>query len=780
MAARSAPPPPWKIDTYYRFGEIAVFVVFVVACAIRGAAHFQDHWVEAGFLFLCAAGSQAFRIRVSAVDETISFGMAAGILGLALPSPDLLDTVLVWVLGLAFGAAVTYRDMPKAGAIGGRQVLIGMAYATTTSSLLGWGAPLAVSIFTATAVYIAVSLLLWRLPSIVSDDEVVTTHFIAQRILMVFLLNATIPIITHYAEPQAFEFILGSAGRMKLVMDLTVTTAVFSVIALIMYGTDARYRLDGVIRTARSLPWPDDPDPLQQMKDFAAATLKVDHLDIRTTPPRSRFEIGASFRTHSGEERYLIALRNPGRSPLLDRDREALSAIAHIGQETMRVRGEANELRTEANTDSLTGLFNYRGFQIAIDDVRARRSEQGSVAVVYIDLDGFKLVNDRYGHDTGNHVLREVAHRLQEAVRPRDTVARVGGDEFVILLRDIKDQEHAEQVAHRIVAAASAPVALIAHELPIKLSLGVAFSDDPAESLDRLVTAADSLMYAKRGRRLSTSGDTAGAPDLPHSSLSERANAIAELITEKQLRVEYQPIVDAARGTVVAVEALVRASHPAYGTIEPSLLVHEAKRLDLLDLLTEQVLDRTFADYPRIAAAIPSVQDVHVNLELGQISRGRTQASLQRLCSEHPEVRLTVEMTENSLNLAGEDVLGKLKELRAAGIKLALDDFGQGYSTMLAIVEFPFDALKIDRSLIATITSSAKSNHVIRSLARLCRSLHVSMIVEGVERIDERDVLLRLGAKHMQGFLFSPSLTADALIERYAGKGTLVRVDPGA
>jgi len=771
MAARSTTPSPSKIDTYYRLGEIAVFVIFVVACTIRGAASFQDHWAEAGFLFLCAAGSQAFRIRVSAVDETISFGMAAGILGLALPSPDMLSTVLVWVLGLAVGAAILHRDPATAARIGGRQVLVGLAYATVLITLAKWGAPLAVGILTATATYIAVSVLLWRLPSILSTYDLVAGHFIAQRIAMIFLLNASIPLITHYADPQALEFILGDPARMKLIMDLTVTTALFSVIALIMYGTDARHRLDGVIRTARALPWPDDPDPLQQMKDFAAATLKVDRLDIRSTPPRTRFEIGASFRTHSGEERYLIALRNPGRSPLLDRDLQALSAIAHIGQETMRVRGEANELRTEASTDPLTGLFNYRGFQIAIDDVRLRRGDQGGVAVVYIDLDGFKAVNDRYGHDTGNHVLREVAHRLQEAVRPRDTVARVGGDEFVILLRDIQDQAHADQVAHRIVASASAPVALIAQELPIKLSAGVAFSDDPSESLDSLITAADSLMYEKRGNRLSRSEDADGASrsGVPNA-VSKRAAAIAELITDRQLRVEYQPIVDAVKGTVVAIEALVRGSHPAYGVIEPSLLVHEAKRLDLLDLLTEQVLDRTFTDFARIARAIPSVQDVHVNLELGQLSRGQSLERLQRLHAKHPSVKLTVEMTENSLNLAGEEVLGKLEVLRAAGIKVALDDFGQGYSTMLAIVEFPFDALKIDRSLIANITSSPKSNHVIRSLARLCRNLHVTMIVEGVERTDERDALLRLGARNMQGYLFSPSLSAEALCERYASR----------
>ena len=768
MAVRSATPPPRKIDTYYQLGEIAIFVVFVVACAIRGSATIQTHWVESMFLFLCAAGSQAFRIRVSAVDEKISFGMAAGILGLALPSADMLTTVLVWVLGLAFGASVTHRDTVTAARIGGRQVLVGLTYAAVLGAITGWGAPISVGLLVAATAHIAVSLLLWRLPSILSDDELIATHFIWQRIALVYLLNAAIPIITHFAEPQAYDFILGSPARMKLIMDLTVTTAVFSVIGLIMYATDARRRLDGVIRTARALPWPDDPDPLQQMKDFAAATLHVDRLEIRATPPRSRFEIGTPFRTHSGEERYLVAQRNPGSSPLLDRDLESLSAIAHIGQETMRVRGEAHELRTEANTDSLTGLFNYRGFQLAIEDVRLRRGEQGGVAIVYIDFDSFKSVNDRYGHDTGNHVLREVAHRLQEAVRPRDTVARVGGDEFVILLRDIKDRAHAEQVSSRIVASASAPVSLIANELPIKLSQGVAFTDDQYESLDSLVNAADTLMYAGRGRLLDPAPDSGSPANGPEASLSKRRAAIAELITGRKLTVEYQPIVDGSKQTVVSVEALVRGTDVNYGAIEPSLLVHEAKNLNLLDALTEQVLEQTFADFPRIARALPGIEDVHVNIELGQLSHGSILERIKELCAASPEVPLTVEITENSLRLAGEEVLTTLEELRASGIKVALDDFGQGYSTMLAIVEFPFDTLKIDRSLIANITRSRKSNQVIRSLARLCRSLHVSMIVEGVENADERDLLLRLGAKYMQGFLFSQPLSADALCERYA------------
>lgn len=772
-AARAGRSRSRTVDDYYAIGEVALLVIFVVACGIRGVPTIQAHPVEVVFLGVCAASSQAFRIRVSAVDERIAFGISAGILGLTLPSADMLTVVAVWALGVAVGAAVVQRGVVAGARVGGRSVLLGLGY----SSVLTWtttlGAPPWVAFLVATAAYFAASLLLWRLPAILADDSMVTSHFIPRRLAMLFVLNAAIAIATHYGEPTAWAFILSDPFRMKLIMDLTVTTAVFAVIALILFGYDARHRLDGVIRTARALPWPDDPDPLQQMIDFASTTLRVDRVEVRGTPPRSRFEIGTAFRTHSGETRYLVAHRNPGRSPLLDRDLQALTAIAHIGQETMRVRGEAHELRTEANTDPLTGLFNYRGFQAAIDDVNSRRSETGGVAVIYIDLDGFKGVNDRYGHEAGNQLLREVAHRLQDAVRPRDTVARVGGDEFVVLLRDVRDSGHARQVAHRIVASASSPFVLGDHVIQVRLSEGVSFSDDTHDDLSTLVNEADALMYAGRGRHVPFSSDAlAFAPGAP-SGLPGRIADIADLITGRRLEVAYQPIVDGGRGGVVALEALVRARHPEHGLIQPSLLVHEAKRLRMLDLLTEQVLERTFVDMETIRQAVPGLRDVHVNLDLGQLSHGPVLARLKALCADHPQVRLTVELTEDSVHGAGEEVLARLEELRTFGVRLALDDFGQGYSTMLAVVEVPFDALKIDRSLITGVTTSGKSVQVIRSLTRLCRNLHVDMIVEGVETAEERDVLTRLGVKYMQGFHFARPEGVDGICARFTGQGSV-------
>ncbi len=769
MTASSTSAPPRRVDAYFRLAEIAILTVFVVSVALRGATLVESRWAEFAFIALGAACSQAFRIRLSAVDERFALGVGAGILGLALPAHDLLTTLLVWVLGLTAGATIAERDVVKGARIGGRHVLLGLAYSSVLGVVSGWGAPVAVSVMAATAAYLAIALLLWSLPAILADEHPVGSHLILQRIGMLFVLNAAIPIVSRYGQAQALDFITTDPDRMKLIMDLTLTTSVLSVVALVFYGYEARHRLDGVIRTARALPWPDDPDPLEQMKAFAAATLRVDRIEVRSEPPSSRFEIGAPFRTLSGEERHLVARRNPGRSPLLDRDRQALSAIAHIGQETLRVRGEATELRTRANTDPLTGLFNYRGFQAAIADVGSRRQERSGAAVVYIDLDGFKAVNDQYGHEAGNQLLREVARRLQEAVRPRDAVARVGGDEFVVLLRDIADQAHAEQVARRILSSAGAPAAVGPVVVPIRLSEGIAFSNDPAQPLDALVNEADALMYAKRGRRLVAGDESVGAA--PSAALTGRRAIIASLITEGRLQVAYQPIVDTTKGTVVALEALVRGSHPAFGSIDAALLVHEARRLNLLDRLTEQVLERASADLRSLREVAAGLNEVHVNIELGQLSSGGTLERLQKWSRANPGIQLTVEMTENSVNLAGEDMLARLEDLRSRGVRLALDDFGQGHSTMLAIVEVPFDSLKIDRSLIASVTTSAKSVQVIRSLVRLCRNLGVGMIVEGVERAEERDVLLRLGVRHMQGYLFGRPQGVEALRARFAADG---------
>ncbi|MCC6494650.1 MAG: bifunctional diguanylate cyclase/phosphodiesterase, partial [Propionibacteriaceae bacterium] len=660
--------------------------------------------------------------------------------------------------------------------IGTRSIFAGIIYATTWQAITTRMDAPVIAVLAATAAYVLTTVLLWNLPTVLAgeDPAVLFEHLIPTRIFVAFGTTAVLVLAAGFFDPLVHEVLVRNPGGLKLVIGLAVATSLFSAVGFLVYSFEARKRLDGLISTAESLPWPDDPEPMQQMTSFAGRTLQASLIEVRSSPPQARTEIGAPFHTPSGEMKYLVAKRDRGRSPLLDRDFQALSAIAHIGQETMRVRGEANELRTEANTDPLTGLFNYRGFQVAINDVNSRRGDQGGVAIIYIDLDGFKAINDRYGHSAGNEILQVVAHRLSEAVRPRDAVARVGGDEFVVLLRDITDEGHAEQVAHRIIDLASSPVVLDDVVVAVSLSAGVSFAPTGEGALEELVNEADSRMYAKRGRQLPSVPGLAGPGRMADAQTSKRSAAIADLIRNRELRVEYQPIVDAGRGVIAALEALVRADHPTYGLIPSPLLVREASRLGLLDSLTQQVLDRTFADLEQMRRVAPGLRDISVNIELGQLAHPEIRDHMLELCRQYPGVRLTMEITENSLNNVSEEVSRELDELRAGGLRLALDDFGQGYSTMLAIAQVPFDALKIDRSLIANIATSRKSRQVIASMAKLCRSLHVRMVVEGVERHEEREVLQRLGVRYMQGFLFSKSETAADLCEQFASAGLAI------
>jgi EAL domain-containing protein (putative c-di-GMP-specific phosphodiesterase class I) len=257
----------------------------------------------------------------------------------------------------------------------------------------------------------------------------------------------------------------------------------------------------------------------------------------------------------------------------------------------------------------------------------------------------------------------------------------------------------------------------------------------------------------------------------PHADL---VDIIADTIEQGLLTVAYQPIVDLVEGRIVALEALVRATHPDYGMISPQLLVHEARRMQRLDELTEQVLVHAFRDVTSFQQVVPELEVVHVNIEVDQVAEERSLGRIAELNDLYQNVRLTLELTENSLNRSTELLMTELAGLRARGISLSLDDFGQAYSTMLALVEYPFDVLKVDRVLIRDLLTSAKARHVIRSLVLLARKLDVRMVIEGVETEEELEALALLGVRYVQGYLFARPAEPQQLRERFVASGLQV------
>jgi len=775
--------------------EVGALGVFLISAAALQAPVLLANWVEALFLLLCALLCSGFAIQVSSRAPELAYGVSAAVLGFVAPSDRVVEVILVWAAGTLIGSSAVRRDLVSGARNAARMVLCAFVYFAIWELVDAGGVVFAAAAALATAGYLLVDLVLDLLPLLLRGQRLrdLVRSLLAWRIGLAFGINVLLVVLVHYAAPWLDALSGHPEAGIGLIVAFTVTAAFFFAFAMLDGVRAQRLRFDGVLGTALALPWPADRDPLEIMRSRAAEAVDCDGVEIRDAPPRLRRELGAPFRTPDGEERYLVAIRGPARSPFLPADLDALSAVAHIGEESMRVRSEARGLEEEASTDPLTGLPNYRAFQRSLAQAAAARAEGVGIAVVYLDLDGFKQVNDTHGHEAGNEVLRVVAGRLRMAVRPLDTVARVGGDEFVVVLSGLTGREDAVQVAERMARAVGEPMSVSGGAVAVTASLGIGYSDDPGEDPLALVEQADSRMYTgRRGRREPLPAPVPGprrgpvpmptpdalvaagpAPQTPAPVAADYVGVVNEVIDERRLTVVYQPIVDNVVGEVVALEALVRAEHPAFGTIPPPLLVNEARRLGRLDALTAQVLELAFEDMTRFQEHAPALRAVHVNVEVDQITEERSLGRILELSAAHPRVGLTLELTENSLGRGTDALLAELDGLRGRGVSLALDDFGQAYSTMLSVVEYPFDVLKVDRALIQELLASEKARQVIRSLLLLSRKLDVRMVVEGVQTGAERDGLARLGVRYMQGYLFSPPVPAEELRSRFRGAGLI-------
>lgn len=767
------------LDDLFGSVEVGGLLVFLAIAGALNSSSIASHWVVSLFLLLCAALCSGFLIPLSSRDPSLGFGVSAAVLGFTAPQENILEAIVVWAIGTLIGSTAVRRSVVSGARNASRMVWCGAAYMVIWGAIDPDGDNVALAATVATLGYIIVGLLLDLFSRRLQGEPVreLLRSIMMFRLLLAYLINVLMATLVHLVVPPLNAAAETVGEDVGLLIAFTVTAMFFFSFAMLTNAAIEHRRFQGVLASALALPWPGDQDPTELMRHYASRAIPSDLIEIRDRQPRRLRELGAPFRMPSGERRWLVVERGPTRSAYAPGDFDALSAIAHIGEESMRVRSETQDLELEANTDPLTGLPNYRAFQVALAQANVGRPTGMGLAVVYVDMDGFKAINDTYGHEVGNQVLRMVSTRLRGAVRPLDTVARVGGDEFVIILPDVIDREHAEQIASRIATMVSPPLQLTDAVIIPSISTGVAFSAEPGEDITSLVEEADERMYSGRGRRDGSpvpalAEPTVSEPDtMPHADL---VDVIADTIERRLVTVAYQPIVDLVEGRIVALEALVRATHPDYGMISPPLLVHEARRMQRLDELTEQVLVQAFRDVTSFQQVVPELDVVHVNIEVDQVAEERSLGRIAELSDLYQNVRLTLELTENSLNRSTEVLMTELAGLRARGISLSLDDFGQAYSTMLALVEYPFDVLKVDRVLIRDLLTSAKSRHIIRSLVLLARKLDVRMVVEGVETDEELEALALLGVRYVQGYIFARPTAPSQLRDRFAVTGLQV------
>jgi diguanylate cyclase (GGDEF)-like protein/PAS domain S-box-containing protein len=444
----------------------------------------------------------------------------------------------------------------------------------------------------------------------------------------------------------------------------------------------------------------------------------------------------------------------------------ATRLIAIVQDVTERKRLEA-QLAHQAYHDPLTELANRSLFRDRVEHALARASRHCErVAVLFLDLDDFKTVNDSLGHDEGDRLLKAVAARLLNATRGCDTVARLGGDEFAVLLENVRDDQDAIVVANRITSSLAAPFQLQQKLLSISASMGIARAAD-GNGADELLRNADVAMYAAKAR--GKGRYTLFAPEM-HAALLTRLSTEADLrdaVERNEFRLLYQPIVDLEAGRMVGCEALVRWIHPQRGVIAPDAFIRLAEDTGLIVPLGKWVLreatreatrwpkNPTGTRPPYVTVNIAAKQLLHAEF-VNDVATALRDAGL-------PPDRLILEITEGTLLDNAEATTTRLQELKALGVRLAIDDFGTGYSSLSYLQRFPIDILKIDKSFVEGVVRGGNQAALARTIISLGDSLALRTVAEGIETDAQRSVLRDLGCQLGQGFLYAKPLEASAI-----------------
>jgi diguanylate cyclase (GGDEF)-like protein/PAS domain S-box-containing protein len=430
-------------------------------------------------------------------------------------------------------------------------------------------------------------------------------------------------------------------------------------------------------------------------------------------------------------------------------------------------RQAESRLQHIAFHDGLTDLANRHYFQqrLAVAVERARQNAERRFAVMFLDLDRFKLVNDSLGHVAGNHLLREVARRLVECVRGDDLVARLGGDEFAVLLESPDAHEIGPRLADRVLAALGKPLVMHGTEVVPAASIGITYSGDGRRSVDEVQRDADLAMYeakaAGRGRVLAFDSSM-------HARIADKLALEADLrraIGAGQLSVMFQPIYHLEPFGLFGFEALARWVHPERGPITPAVFVTLAEEAGHIEALTQWVLDHALqqlAHWQRHESALRGL-GMHVNISGRDLQQVHFTAQVQLALRRHgvtPE-QLTLEITETTLMGELDKALSVMQQLRDSGVRLSIDDFGTGYSSLAYLSTLPIDSLKIDRSFVAQMESKPHNVEIVRAVINLGTSLGKHVVAEGIETPAQLKELRAMGVQMGQGYLLAPPLRAD-------------------
>jgi diguanylate cyclase (GGDEF)-like protein len=449
--------------------------------------------------------------------------------------------------------------------------------------------------------------------------------------------------------------------------------------------------------------------------------------------------------------------------------------IEGVTQDVTEREQAQRRIRFLAYHDSLTGLANRQMFREMLDHTLARSQRTGSrCALLYLDLDRLKRINDSYGHTLGDQILREVASRLLASTRSADlvahddslheeVVARLGGDEFTVLLTDLSRAEDAARVAARICTELGRPLQVAHVELAVTASIGIAIFPDNGADPETLLRHADMAMYAAKQRGRNTYEFFTEAMQQQAVERLSLEQDLARALESGQFSLHYQPQVDAGSGRIVSAEALLRWQHPQRGMVSPVQFIPVAEETGLIVPLGEWVVLAACRQMAQWRQAGLPVVPVAVNLSAHNFRSDSLLTSIAHALESTglPSSCLHVELTESAVMQEPAAAMKTLGALKAIGLKLSIDDFGTGYSSLSTLKQFPIDLLKIDRSFVRDLPEDGSSASIVEAILALANALGLGVVAEGVETAAQRDFLCSRRCSLMQGYLFSKPLPAD-------------------
>lgn len=787
------PPPPTaeagQLTTAQRIDEAGVFTADPEPVPVRAQAYL----------------SRGFDISVAVTGGVIGVAAAVGLLsqpgdiriGLLLCVPVIM--VLGWF-------PVLLAPRRTGGMEIGMDVCVLIFLATTTSfgqALTVWslGTFLAQSFrrkprltraFNAGIGIIAGAVALWAIE--VAGSEDVT----APRALLAMAIGTTVYFITDVSvtgvslsmensTPLSLE--LGPAGTLTALATSLATSSLGYLAALVVpalpgwasvlvavpvattviasraqtRGAEHARRLKVLLETAMKVQVLHDRPALLLAIRRAAMELMRDSLVRLDRAAPDRGEVGVAVNDPTEAFWIVCPARIRAQASASD-DENGLAALAAVAEDALARLHLSEAMTFLAWHDPLTGLANRAFFMDRVKLAIESRAAPGAMeAVLFCDLDGFKRVNDLFGHDAGDELLAEVGRRIRTSVRQEDTVARLGGDEFAVLMENVHSPHEVQTLCERIMGALRVPVHLVGGNVFVTASIGIAWSSEGASS-DALLSCADLAMYYAKGRgkdQFETYDENFGEERRQRLELVEK---LRYAVSARELEVFYQPVVDLATREIFGVEALVRWRRGSE-LIAPDLFVPTAEESGLIVDLGELVLDRVIADAPQLRAAAGRTLSIGINFPAKHL---QVKGFVERVTAARAlmgDVHLVLEMTERDFINHDPTTLATMTALAAADIRLAIDDFGVGFSSIGYLQRLPVRILKIDKSFTADIDDDPRACSLMSSIVIMGKALGLDVIVEGIERESQLTHLMsHAGASAGQGYLFARPMSAQDVV----------------